>query len=152
MPGLPIPDSMEEHLIYIGMGKSLKTRLEQIIKDVDLATPSDIDSKSKRHPAATERVAVKMGCRLEVSWAETVSHDSAKAHKAALIHEYVKQHSSLPWIESPEGRVLGNHQTPKLRQEPVSDLDWSDWTEMRESNIARIPENPGVYRVRALCP
>ena len=149
MVSLTMEESVAGELIYIGSAKYLISRLGQRIDDLD--SSGDVDKK--RYPSLAEKAAAKCGWRLEVSWAKTESHESAKAHEAALIQWYIARHSRLPSFGNhPPGEwVLGNKRV-EVVEGPIGALHWDEWMPMVKSKKRAIPNNPGVYRIRAMPP
>ena len=146
---LTIEESVAEEFVYIGSAKSLTSRLGQRINDLD--SPGDVDKK--RYPSLAEKAAASCGWHLEVSWAETESHESAKSHEAALIQWHVARHCCLPSFGNhlPGEWVLGNKRVEVVKG-PISTLHWDEWMPMVKSKKGTIPNKPGVYRIRAMPP
>ena len=69
--------------------------------------------------------------------------------KAALLHAYKDIHGRLPGIVGRSGEwVPGDKVLPKEKGE-ADDLDWQGWYPMEPATVNRIPERPGVLRMRA---
>ena len=99
------------------------------------------------------KAAVEAEWRLEVSWAETESNESAKAYEAALIHAYFVENARLPNFKSVHGIwMTGNRLFPNERNIQGIDnpLEWTEWKPMDGNTKEEIPPKPGVYRIRAV--
>ena len=157
MTALTIRESvLEPMLVDIGRAltgevyEGLRTRLGEKISDHQANLSSPHSGSQLNHAAKT---AVAFGWSLEFSWAATESNESAKAYEAALIRGYKEIYGHLPGFKRPDngGFVPGNRVTPSDRG-PVGTLVWSSWRPMENRNIADLPKQSGVYRIRVVPP
>ncbi len=149
MARLTIAESVAEELVHIGKAKGLQGGIGRHIDDID--SPVDIDKKPA--PGLAEKAAVRARWALEVSWAETESHESAGSHRNALWQEYVTRHDRRPsfWDERQRAWIPDSKKVEKVKG-PVGDLSWSGWMPMVKATKGGIPREPGVYRIRAMPP
>ena len=133
-----VRESVQEELVYIGTAdKHLRFAIGKGIKQPEYFY------------SGAQKAAIEYGLRLEVSWAVTPTPD---VHKASLVLAYEQEHDARPGFRRPDT----GEWTPGVRLlvrkhgEAYGDLTWSAWMPMRTSTISHIPEELGVYRVRAV--
>ena len=133
-----IRESAQGELVFIGTAE----------KHLQFAIGKRIRQPRKFYGGA-EKAVIECGQRLEVSWATT---PTPEAHKAALVLAYEEQHVRRPGFEchGTGKRILGVKRFTRKYGEAYDELMWSDWMPMIDSTIPRIPEELGVYRVRAV--
>lgn len=153
---LTIDESIaDSYLIYIGRARAgrttqgLASRLTDKITDhlKNIASPY-----SGRHLDSASKAAVYAGCKLEVSWAIAQDDSEASAYESALIRRYKAVYGYLPGFRRGDEQFFrGNKMTPSDKGE-VETLLWSSWEPMEGETLPLLPEQPGVYRIRALPP
>ena len=156
-----IADSVRKELVYIGMTKDLRSRIEGRIRHAREKCPPGQCHRNRGdcELSNVEKEVLAQGRQLEVSWAKLASPDSAERHKAELLRKYestprnlpgiVGRKKVLPGIVDRKGEWVPGSQRRSTKTGPVSDLDWQGWHIMALSTVKCIPKKPGVLRVRA---
>lgn len=133
-----IQESVQEELVFIGTAE----------KHLQFAIGKRIRLPGKFYGGA-EKAAIESGRSLEVSWATT---PTPEAHKAALVLAYKGHHGRRPGFERHDTGewVRGIKLLIRKYGEAYDELVWSAWMPMSDNTIPCIPEELGVYRVRAV--
>ena len=148
MSTMSIADSVAEPLVIIRKASNLRAGVTGTRDELN-KNQADIDKSEGLSRA--EKLAVKCGWTLQVSWAET---DTPEAHKAALVEAHEGNHDSRPRFKCPTtgewapGVVL----VDKQKGENWSALAWSPWQDLTTVPRDAPPQEPGVIRIRAVCP
>ena len=144
MRKLTIAESvLESRFVDIGATprSNLRRRLSNKANDKHMRNQQCREEECQLNNASKN--AVIDGWRLEVSWAKTEDHKSAKGHEAQLIHAYFEWNGQLPCFRSPRtGKwIRGNQAFPKPTGS-VGKLDWEDWTPLAKLSNNAVPREP----------
>ena len=146
-----IRESVQEELVIIVAPRKspLRSSLSGRISDALAHVADRLSAKHECSLSPAEKAAIECERGLEVSWVPT---PTPEAHKAALVLTYGETHRRGLGFRRPDtGEWVPGIKLLTLKHgEANSDLVWSPWMPMDDGTISRIPEELGVYRIRAV--